>query len=440
MRFFVVDDDVTIRRLVAHAVRSIGAAEVFEFDCAETARDALAEALARELPLPDLLVVDISLPGMSGVDFCTWLKAQAALEGVPVIMISGDDHVLPHAFAAGAHDFVRKPLVIRELLVRLQAAIRFSKVSAARGAAIERAERELAFGQSIIASLSNMDLGLLAIANQRLVYVNPALSNLTGFTDQELYDWPNFINIFYPDERPRILSRHQRRLAGETIETHYETALLCKDGGRLDVEFSVSVWATHAYPGVICLVRDIRQQLAMQAKLRNMAEYDMLTGLPNRRLMQDRLTQILHRCARLETRAALLFIDLDGFKLVNDTHGHAVGDALLREVGRRLQSCLRASDTACRLAGDEFVLILEDERAGDFDPVVVAEKALARLDEPYVLGEVVAKVTASIGIVVTHGDPDTIEGVLHRADRAMYHVKKSGKNACYLLGETDTDP
>lgn len=437
MRFFVIDDDAAIRRLVAHAVRSIGAAEVCEFGDAETARDAVSEAIAQSLAMPDLVIVDINLPGMSGVELCSWLKAQPAFEDTPVIMISGDDHVLPHAFAAGAHDFVRKPLIIRELLVRLQAAIRFSQVSAARRAAAERAERELIFGQSIISSLSNMGVGLLAIGNRRLVYVNPALCALTGFAAEELYEYPDFIEIFHPDERARIDSKHLRRLEGADLETHYDTALIAKDGSRLDVEFSVSVWKMPEYNGVICLVRDIRNQLAMQRKLRNMAEYDMLTGLPNRRLMQDRLRQILHRCARLGTRAALLFIDLDGFKAVNDTHGHAVGDELLRQVGQRLSSCLRASDTASRLAGDEFVLILEEEHDSEFDPLIVAEKTLMTLDVPYRIGDISVRVTASIGIVITHGDPETVDSVLYRADKAMYRAKQGGKNACHLQLEDE---
>lgn len=435
MRFFVIDDDQMIRRLVVQSLQSIGAEEISEFCAAEPAREELERLLLAGGALPDLIVADINLPGMNGVEFCAWLKGHAKLTDTPVVMISGDDHVLPHAFAAGAHDFIRKPLVVRELLVRLQSAIRFSRLMQARQAANERAERELAFGQSVVTSLSNMGLGLLAIADRRLRYVNPALCELTGFSAEELYAWPDFLSIFHPDEQERILSRHRRRLAGEVIENHYATALLCKSGDRLDVEFSVSVWKTAEHTGVICLVRDIREQLALQSRLRNMAEYDALTGLPNRRLMQDRLTQILNRSARLGMRAAVLFIDLDGFKEVNDTYGHAAGDELLRQVAQRLQEGLRASDTAARLAGDEFILILEEEQGGGFDPEWVAAKVLATLARDYRLEAATVRVTASIGVVISTGAPETVDAVLHRADRAMYLAKQQGKNACYFLRE-----
>lgn len=441
MLFYVIDDDRSIRGLIAQVMRKIPAADVREFETAEAARLSLDKLIVAELQPPALIVTDIHLAGMSGVVFCEWVKAQPALVDVPVIVVSGadGDEVLKEAFAAGAHDFIRKPIGVYELEARVQAAVRLSTTSAIRRAATAMAEKELFFSQAVIASISNMGVGLLVIDKRRLTFVNPAICRLTGFSERELYGWPNYLPIFHTDEHARIRSNHERRLRGEVIETRYETALQCKDGSRLDVEFSVSLWQTQGHDGVICLIRDIREELAMRQRLREMAEHDALTGLPNRRLMQDRLEQALLRCTRGGGELAVLFIDLDGFKPVNDTLGHAAGDELLRQVAQRLQNGLRASDTAARLAGDEFVLILQPDAGGQLDPVVVADKLLQSLRQPFQLENGLARVTGSIGIVRSRGEPDTVEAILHRADQAMYRVKQTGKDNYWLLDAALSD-
>lgn len=439
MLFYVIDDEESVRKLIARVIRQFPAAEVCEFESAEAAQFALRKLQSSGLQPPAMIVTDIYFPGISGVAFCQWIKTQPSLVDVPVIVVSGQEGeaILQQAFAAGAHDFIRKPLVVYELEARLQAAVRLSTTSATRRAATAMAERELFFSQAVIASISNMGVGLLVIDQRRLTFVNPALCRLTGFSEPEVYSWPEYLRIFYPSEQARITSNHERRLRGEQIETRYETALQCKDGSRLDIEFSVSLWQVVGHEGVICLVRDIREELAMHRQLREMAEHDALTGLPNRRLMQDRLTQALLRCTRAGAELALLFIDLDGFKAINDQLGHAAGDELLRQVAARLQSALRASDTAARLAGDEFVLILGQDACGHLDAQAVAEKLLLSLRQPFELEQGVGRVSASIGIVKSRGEPDTAESILHRADLAMYHVKQRGKDNYWLQDENE---
>lgn len=435
MKFLLVDNDRAVCALIAQVMRDMGNVEVCDFATADDARAALASLLVDDLPLPDLVMTDINLPGSSGVEFCRWIKMHPQLADVPVVVISGveGEAVLPDAFAAGAHDFIRKPLVVYELQARLKAAVRLSAAATIRRTATRMAEKELVFSQAMINSISSMDVGLLVIEKGRLTFVNPALCRLTGYSEAELYSWPSFVELIHQDERARILENHRRRLAGEHFGSRYETVLRSKDGERLAVDFSVAFLEKPPHNGVICLVRDIREQLEMQKKLRNMAEYDALTGLPNRRLMQDRLIQALHRSHRSGEDMAVLFIDLDGFKGVNDTHGHAAGDELLRQVAGRLQVGLRASDTAARLAGDEFVVILEPDTHGQLEPVVVAEKMLASLRQTFDLGGTSVQISASIGIVRTHGDPDAADLVLHCADTAMYRAKQAGKNSYWLL-------
>ena len=167
------------------------------------------------------------------------------------------------------------------------------------------------------------------------------------------------------------------------------------------------------------LTRDISQA-------RHFATHDSLTGLPNRRLLLDRLGQALAHARRYRKRVMLLVVDLDGFKLVNDVHGHRVGDELLRQVAARLSACVRFCDTVCRYGGDEFVVMLPQIDATE-DAEVVSEKIRARLAAPYVLGSEPILATVSIGAAVYYADAQTSGELIDRADAAMYVEKTRHK-------------
>lgn len=163
------------------------------------------------------------------------------------------------------------------------------------------------------------------------------------------------------------------------------------------------------------LTRDVSQA-------RHLATHDSLTGLPNRRLLLDRLGQALAYATRYRQRVMLLVIDLDGFKLVNDVHGHGVGDEVLRQVAGRLRSCVRSCDTVCRYGGDEFVVMLPQIGAAE-DAEAVSGKIRARLAAPHVFGTEPILVTVSIGVAVYLEDGQTSRELLDRADAAMYAEK-----------------
>ena len=172
-----------------------------------------------------------------------------------------------------------------------------------------------------------------------------------------------------------------------------------------------------------------------QTRLAYMAEFDSLTGLPNRNLLQDRLNQSLAQARRRDWQGAVLFIDLDRFKLINDTLGHHVGDRLITEVGRRIKQCLRGGDTVGRVSGDEFGVVLTDLAQAD-DAAIVAQKILDALARPFDLGGNEAYVTASIGISVFPVDGDDAETLLKNADMAMYRAKELTRNAyCFFTAE-----
>jgi diguanylate cyclase (GGDEF)-like protein len=185
------------------------------------------------------------------------------------------------------------------------------------------------------------------------------------------------------------------------------------------------------------LTREVAERELAEATVRHQASHDILTGLPNRMLFRDRLQVAIQRAQRHHGHFALAFIDIDGFKGVNDEHGHPAGDALLQEIATRLSAHLRGNDTVARLGGDEFALILEDID----DPqqaLQLCSKLCAALGEPYTLpvdgAPVDVRISASIGIApyVPDDRADADEQLLHAADRAMYEAKRGGKNRCVL--------
>lgn len=183
------------------------------------------------------------------------------------------------------------------------------------------------------------------------------------------------------------------------------------------------------------LQAEIAERQRMEAQMRHQATHDNLTGLPNRALFHDRLDHAMQRAPRTDQGFALVLVDIDGFKAINDTYGHPAGDALLKAIASRLATLVRSNDTVARLGGDEFALILEDI---DELPLLVerCQQVVAALAEPYPLrgqdGDFVARVSASLGIAVWNGSAQSDEQLIHNADRALYQAKEAGRNRCVL--------
>ncbi len=180
--------------------------------------------------------------------------------------------------------------------------------------------------------------------------------------------------------------------------------------------------------GRLLVLRDITDLHTLQEQLNMLAYFDAVTGLPNRVLAHDRMKLELARVKRHQTRLAVLFLDVDGFKRVNDTHGHAAGDRLLHEIGRRMLGCVRETDTVARVGGDEFIVVISDLSIPPFAEVTAA-RILDAFTRPFALDDADVSVTVSIGIAVAPDDDMDADTLLRQADDAMYHVKKHGKNA-----------
>lgn len=190
-------------------------------------------------------------------------------------------------------------------------------------------------------------------------------------------------------------------------------------------EMRVSILDWHGQPARLLILRDITEQALLLQRLHRTANYDSVTGLPNRTLFYERIGQAIREARRHGHRVGLLFLDFDGFKHVNDTYGHDVGDRLLRQIGERLQQALREGDSVARLAGDEFVVTLTQVKDVN-EASIVAGNLLAAFDAPFELDDHVVTTSASIGVAFFPDDASDASELLQRADGAMYRAKADG--------------
>jgi diguanylate cyclase (GGDEF)-like protein/PAS domain S-box-containing protein len=256
---------------------------------------------------------------------------------------------------------------------------------------------------------------------------NQAAERMYGYTTSEMVG--NSISVLVPPDRPNevtLLLDQIRR--GERIE-HFETVRRCKDGKQINVSLTISPIkdAGGIVNGASVIARDITERRRTEERIRYLAQHDALTGLPNRVLFRDRIGQAIVQARRHHQLLAVLFLDLDGFKHINDSLGHQIGDHLLRMTARRLQRCLREGDTIARLGGDEFVMCLPGLNEGN-DAMPVAAKILDTLRESFYVEQHELHVSGSIGISLYPSDGEDAEVLMRSADTAMYHAKENGRN------------
>ena len=298
------------------------------------------------------------------------------------------------------------------------------------GVLLDITDRKLAEGELRLAAkvFEASRVGIMIMdPERRVLSVNRSFTAITGFRPEE------------------VLGRMPRQLESDRHDQHYYRAMWRRPraGGAWEGEVwlrrrdgfpfpaRVQVMAVVSDVGEIThyigIFEDISERKAQEERIRHMAQHDFLTGLPNRALLEDRLHQAMPLALRNGTRLAVLFLDLDRFKLINDSLGHDVGDRLLQQVSRRLAGCVRAADTVSRQGGDEFVLLLQDLDSPE-QAAAVARKILEVISEPYVVDGTQLSVTPSIGISVFPDDAPDSAPLLRNADAAMYHAKGVGRN------------
>jgi diguanylate cyclase (GGDEF)-like protein/PAS domain S-box-containing protein len=292
----------------------------------------------------------------------------------------------------------------------------------------ERKAAEAMLRKQSAAITSSMDgIGILD-ARLELTYANDALARLYGYaTPQELIG-KSLPQLYEQRETDRFRDTVLPAVF-ETGRWRGETTALRGDGSTFPQEMSLTALDGG---GIVCVVRDISERAYAEEQIKHLAYHDALSGLPNRLLFKDRLTVALSHAQRNSSRLAVLFLDLDRFKVINDSLGHNIGDQLLQAVAARISSCLRDSDTVARLGGDEFTLLVSDLSRSD-DAVPVAKKVLEAVRYPFHIEGREFYITTSIGISLYPEDGLDAETLIKNADTAMYQAKEQGRDNYQLF-------
>jgi len=392
-----------------------------------TAVDCVSAALEflRDQEKVDVVLLDVSLPDTRPGSLDSLTRIKQAAPDLPVILLTGidDEELAVQAVRQGAQDYLVKQEIDEGLLGR---SIRY---------AIERKRAEMALHESqerYALAVNGAKDGLWDwdLDSDR-IYLSLRWKTMLGFADGEIGDSPSeWLGRIHPDDLPEVRHAISAHLLGQAPDFESEHRMLHRDGGYrwvLTRGLAVRNAAGDAYR-MAGSQSDITSRKAAEERLLHDAFHDPLTGLPNRALFMDRLGMaIAHAKRRLSYTFAVLFIDLDRFKNVNDSLGHSVGDELLIAVARRLESCLRPGDTVARLGGDEFTILLAE--VADVDHAVqVAQRMHGEMARPFQVQGHEVFVTLSLGITLgAGGDYERPEDVLRDADTAMYGAKGSGK-------------
>jgi PAS domain S-box-containing protein len=437
----LVDDDPVARLLTASALAERNW-RVLE---AESAAQALALFAASH---PDVVVLDALMPGVDGFETCRRLRVLPAGEHVPVLMLTGldDELSITRAYEAGATDFFVKTssqwTLLSERLRYMLRAARTREALAASQRILNKAQR--------IARIGSWEWDIA----RRWVRVSDEFYAIAGLPKQAegLADWFLWSRVAEED-RPR-LQQLLEQAKYQVGQLHFECRLLRSNGQSRTVRVEAEVDRNDDGRPITVhgVVHDVTERKQAEDQIRRLANFDSLTGLPNRRFFRDQFNESLARAAANGTQVAVLFIDVDRFKQINDTLGHDVGDQLLRELAVRLYAAVRDTDTVARvdavaddpleaqshfgcsvarLGGDEFTVLLTD-LADTGVAERVAQRLLEALRQPVTCAGHEVFATVSIGLAVFPHDGTDVDTLVRKADIAMYAVKETGRNGWRL--------
>jgi diguanylate cyclase (GGDEF)-like protein/PAS domain S-box-containing protein len=346
---------------------------------------------------------------------------------------AGFDGFLYQADGGRALAWLYRALAGGGVLLLLGAGVHMALLARERG----RAQQAIRAGEARFRTMfeaAPMGIALIDTASGRFRDINPRYLEIAGRSLEQMKA-SSWRDISHPDDVPaeqeQVAQLAARRIAGFKLAKR----LLRPDGSVVWVDASITALEAGSSGGAggqphhLCMIEDITDKKQTEALVWQQANFDTLTQLPNRRMFQNRLEQAIVKCRRDGSRIAILFIDLDHFKEVNDTLGHHQGDVLLVDAAHRIGACVRECDTVARLGGDEFTVILSELAAADLGRVeTIAQTILDSLRAPFPLGGEQAFVSASIGITLYPDDAASIEDLLKHADQAMYAAKGAGRN------------
>ena len=417
----VVDDDRSTRIMLQSILQQDGY-RVIE---AANGEQCLAAYVEHR---PHMVLLDAKMPVMDGFTCCTKLKGLPMGDRTPVLMITGlnDRASVDQAFQAGATDYVTKPIHFPVLLRRLRYLL---DATMAEVKLRESEERYAATAQGANDGLWDWDLK----TNQ--IYFSPRWKAMLGFDGHEINNNPDeWFKLIHIDDRDHVRTNLSAHLSGRTSHFECEFRILHQNGHFQWFRCRGLAFydETHQAVRIAGSQTDITDYHRALEQLAYDALHDAMTGLPNRVLLLERIRHALNKSERDQSKlCAVAFLDLDRFKLINDSLGHIIGDQLLTEVAQRLKSCLRPIDTVARLGGDEFVLLLDEILDIEY-AIQIIQRVQRALKNSFHLDGNEVFTNASIGIAISGSRYERPEELLRDADTAMYHAKNSGKD-CYAV-------
>lgn len=431
-RVLLVDDEPRILSSLSELLKD----RAFALTTAASGNEAIQHLSQRSF---DLVILDLRLPDISGHEIMDFMNTQQS--DANMIVTSGDRGIdaAIGALKRGAYDYLRKPYTPEELLKTVDNALQKRQLQAENkhiAGQLESSERKYRYLVD-----SSPDIIYTLDQQGRFTFVNDRVQQLLGVSRDELIGQHYSVLIHEEDlaranyvfnegrddyrlSRDVELRLKSRHAIGEARTfTHALTSTAFSTSDR-----SSEPDLNQPEPfGTYGVARDISDRKRADELITYQAYHDILTDLPNRVLFKDRLSLAVLQAKRNDAGLGLMFIDLDRFKLVNDTLGHTIGDKLLQQAAVRLKACLRSGDTLARLGGDEFTAVLPDLNDRQ-DAVLIAEKFLACLRQPFQLAGQTVHISASIGIAIYPVDGESIDELVRNSDIAMYHMKSEGKN------------
>ena len=418
-RILVIQNDAAAAKAIVEAL-SHCSDESFQVEWVRRCSEGL-----ERLDGVEAILVDLYLPDSRGMD--TFERLFGAAPQIPILVLIDpqDESTAKLAVQCGAQDYLLKDRLDAYLLPKTV------------GSMIERAAySEALFEEKERAQVTLNSIGDAVVSTDisgQITYLNGVAEDLTGWSQKEAVGRPLEEVFRILDAATRQTAQNPVRLAirnNSTVALSANCVLVRRDGVEAAIEDSTAPIHDRrgAVTGAVMVFHDATAARAMTVKMSYLAQHDSLTDLPNRVLLNDRLSEAITLSGRHQRKLAVLFLDLDRFKHINDSLGHVVGDCLLQSVARRLFTCVRNSDTVGRQGGDEFVLLLWEVRHAE-DAAITAANILEALRKPHHIGEHELHITASIGIVTYPDDGTDAATLMKKADLALYHAKETGRDS-----------
>jgi len=431
-KILIVDDEI----LHQHSLMELMTQHSYEVDSANNGAEAIAKLKNDNF---SLILLDLNMGGSNGEEVMHFITEEKI--NTTIIVVSGETsfEAAENAIKHGAYDFISKPYSIDNLLNSVNNAVIKRQLETDN----IKMQAQLRESEKLHRYIVNKSPDIVYILDSqgRFTFINKRVETLLGYKMKDVIG-RHYTDLIHEADLDKAQFKFNERRTGKRASINIELKLKCKnndqvrnfDNRLLPIEInSVGVYKSHdtsddrKFIGTYGIARDITDRIEAEEIIRFQAYHDMLTRLPNRTLLKDRLHQAIAHAKRNKNNLSVMFLDLDRFKVINDTLGHMVGDKLLQAVAMRLRHCLREGDTLARIGGDEFTLLLPEVHSKN-DAEVIASKIIKSLKMPFKIDSHELFVSTSIGISQYPEDGQTMESLIKHADIAMYSVKGKGKN------------